>query len=143
MTTVLYLNLKVRTLTVALLAGATGLLPVLPPEHVHEAMGTDGGHHAVAHRHSQFHAGNHTSADEVHYELALDDEHAPILTLTSVFTAPEGTLRLLAPVRALVGVVEPPASTCHSRAREFVEHLIHGPPRAPCALRGPPSFLFL
>ena len=128
-----------------------GSLPMAPAEHVHEATGHDGHHKAVAHRHTAPHAvhaahhddvGARGRADEADQGRAtppaFDDDDSVVVTLDPVFV---GSRPFAAPPPALVvtRVVVPPDARGLGRPAPFVERLIHGPPRAPTFLRGPPS----
>ena len=117
-----------------MLAGAMGLLPIVPPEHIHETE-EDGRHHLVVHQHLQSHELLEHFGDA---SGAFDDDDAPILTLPAVFTVTPPIL-IAAPVLLAVEFVEPPIATSYERPIDDVEILIHGPPRAPTGLRAPPS----
>ena len=123
---------RLRKLLIAVLAGAIGLLPVMPPEHVHETALPDGHHHLVVHRH----AAGHVSMPHPGSGPLIDDQD-PVLTLDALFTAPAQTV-VSAPVLTTVSVPVPPATISRAPQDQFVECLIHGPPRAPTDLRGPP-----
>ena len=123
-----------RLLGVALTV-AIGLLPIAPPEHVHEH-DSDGHHETVVHRHVQVH---HSLPSGDHRHLAWDDDDTPVATLTDEYVAP-ATVQIGAPPVAAVTVLPVPQPLLLSRA-EFVERLIHGPPRSPAALRAPPALL--
>ena len=118
----------------AVLAAAIGLGPLVPPEHVHET--EEHGHHRmVVHRHAEAHrlaapAGLH------HRELHEDDE--PVLTLTPFYTVPAEPAPPAASPAFVVVLPEPPVATTFHRDGDSREPLIHGPPRAPASLRGPP-----
>lgn len=112
-----------------------GLLPVVPPEHVHEA-GEQGHLHVVIHRHLKTHgleppAGHHST---------VDDDDGPVLTLTTVYTVPALPLVASPPPR-IIALIEPPKGEVLERWFTDVDLLIHGPPRAPTPPRAPPSFL--
>ena len=113
---------------------ALGLLPVIPPEHVHEA--EEAGHvHAVVHRHLNPHGVfDHHDAD---HQPTLDDDDGPVLTLTSIYEVP-ASLVVASPPRIVSTRVEPPPAPPSTRSVIDVETLIHGPPRAPTPLRAPP-----
>ena len=63
---------------------AVGLLPIVAPEHVHER--EDHGHaELVVHRHMPPHGVlDHHGA----HQASVEDDDAPILTLTTVYTVP-------------------------------------------------------
>ena len=118
----------------AVLAAAVGILPMAPPEHVHEV--EERGHHLLlVHRHPDSHA----AADASHHrESVFDHSEAPSATVDAAYLAPP-IAHLEAPVVKGGPVIEPPKQPATLRTPEYVEHLIHGPPRAPAALRAPPS----
>jgi hypothetical protein len=121
----------------ALLALCLAALPLTPVEHVHETETPDGHHEAVAHSHAEPH---HFDLDlhEQHERATLDHEDSVILTLDSVFAVPD-VYAPSAPASSLVRRLLAPPAAEPLVAAPFVERLIHGPPRAPSALRGPPS----
>jgi hypothetical protein len=133
--------LSFKTLPVVL-AAAVGLCPLAPPEHLHEGTDPDGHHHQVAHRHTLLHVtdsdrdqpGDHDGA-AVHVE---DPEYEHIVNVDAVFTMPGAIAWFVAPA-ADVFHVPVPAGIRRALRPSFVEHLIHGPPRASPDLRGPPS----
>ena len=126
-----------RTLTAAL-ALVMGMLPIVPPEHVHHV--EDHGHpHNLVHRHLAAHTGqSHTG----HHQTRLDDDDAPILTLDAVFTVPPVT-RIAVAMHVSTPVLGEPPVAIVLGTPEFFERLIHGPPRAPVGLRAPPTTAFL
>jgi hypothetical protein len=117
----------------AVLSLAVGLLPMAAPEHVHERE-----HHGhanfVVHRHAPPH-----DLFEHHreHQASVGDEDAPILTLTTVYTVPASVL-LARPERFVSSFIEPPAPERIERSETKFDVPIHGPPRAPAVLRGPP-----
>jgi len=123
---------KVSKLLPAALAGALGLLPVAPPEHVHE--GEDHGHlHLLVHRHQNSHG-----FLEHHPPIArMDDDDGPAFTLTTVYSVPAPPA-VAAPPQVAVEWIQPPAPRRIERPYADVEILIHGPPRAPTPPRAPP-----
>lgn len=122
-------------LLAAVLATALGLLPVAPPEHVHEA--EEHGHaHAVIHRHLEPHGILNQHHANRHPELKDDD--GPVLTLTAAYTGPLAAFTPAAPQVAGV-LIEPPSFHAFERPFADVDLLIHGPPRAPTPPRAPPS----
>jgi hypothetical protein len=69
---------------------------------------------------------------------ALDQDDLHTITLSSAFTAPS-VYRGVAPVAVIVALLAPPPLVvAPGPTVEWVERLIHGPPRAPSGLRGPP-----
>jgi hypothetical protein len=129
--------LPFRTLSLALTA-ALGFVPLMPPEHAHETE-TDGHRQIVLHQHSEPHAIGHLPAEHGPGR-AFDHPDEPILTLSAVYTT--SPLHVpAAPIRTVVAVVQPPQAGVGRASNRFVELLIHGPPSAPAALRGPPASL--
>jgi len=124
---------RVPGIIASVLSLAVGLLPVAAPEHVHER--EDHGHAGlVVHRHVPPHGllDHHRE-----HQASIEDHDAPILTLTTVFTVP-ASLILAAPERLMSSLVEPPAPERIERSQTKGDVPIHGPPRAPSVLRGPP-----
>ena len=120
---------------VGALSAAMGLLPVVPPEHVHE--GEEHGHaHLVVHRHLQPHGSLEHHAE---HPMSLTDDDGPIITLTATYTVPNSVV-VAGPPRVISAVVQPPAPRPVGRAPGHVDVPIHGPPRAPTPLRAPPLF---
>ena len=126
-----------RTLT-WVLGVALGIVPMAPPEHIHEAE-EEGHHHVVIHRHSQPHRPGHAGGQPSSIE---DHDDEPILTLAVVYTT---TARVVPtnPAQVVVARVEQPVVECSGWVADDVEILIHGPPPPPTSLRGPPSSLAL
>lgn len=120
--------------TAIVLAAAIGSLPMAPPAHVHEV--DDHGHEAaLVHRHTLSH-GQH------HHDGVIAAADASLLELDDVFVASSIT-SLGHPLDRLVAVLEPPVIDARDGPQEYVERLIHGPPRAPSSLRAPPSISHL
>jgi hypothetical protein len=119
--------------TIACVLGlAVGLLPIAAPEHVHER--EDHGHaELVVHRHMPPHGGLEHYGDDA----SVDDDDAPILTLTTVYTIPV-SLILAGPERSVSALIEPPQPERIERSQTKFDVPIHGPPLAPAVLRGPP-----
>ena len=61
-----------------------------------------------------------------------------VATLDQDYTVP-AAVHLAAPLAIQVAILPAPSPTIRVGHVEFVEHLIHGPPRAPTLQRGPPS----
>jgi hypothetical protein len=118
-----------------LLALAVAVLPLAPPEHVHEV--EENGHHEiVVHRHSQAHGlPNHAASQDGVFDHGDD---LPV-TLTTAYIVPTAPALVGAAPSVAFAIIEPPAPRTFHRAAEYVELLIHGPPRAPASLRAPPS----
>jgi len=133
---------SLRALSVVL-AMAIGLLPIAPSEHVHETTEADGHHEVVAHRHVQVHRTDvDVDAHAHHGSATVDHENTVVATLDSVFTAPNAYVPQ-GPALVVVGIFQAPVAKVTPVPVEFIERLIHGPPRAPTALRGPPISLSL
>ena len=119
------------------LAAVLGLAPLAPPEHVHEV--EEHGHHQLlVHRHTEAHDASHHSGE---HQNVLDENETPVLTLTAVYVAPAPPAVLAAPVRVAFTFLDPPVAKSLHPAADYVERLIHGPPRALVSPRAPPSFL--
>jgi hypothetical protein len=117
-----------------LLAAAIGLLPVAPPEHVHEV--DDHGHsHLMVHRHA---AAHHGAQHAIDHDGVFDDDDTPLLTFDPTYTIPH-VGAVVAPRVVIAIRLDPPPAPVSYRAPEYLERLIHGPPRAPTGLRAPPS----
>jgi hypothetical protein len=128
-----------RFFSVALVL-ALGLTPLAPPEHVHETL-DQGHHHVLVHRHGQAHAGEHHSPNANHG--VFDDDDGPVLVLSTPYTVPHAFVRVIADPASEYRVMAPLAMERVQGRVNFVEPLIHGPPRAPASLRAPPSSLAL
>jgi hypothetical protein len=121
-----------RTLA-GVLGAAMALLPIVPPEHVHETE-EQGRIHVVVHRHAQLHDILEHHADD--YQQVEDDD-GPALALDSTFHLPAPTV-LGSPARTVGELIDPPAPRRIDRSFADIELQIHGPPRAPTPLRAPP-----
>jgi hypothetical protein len=131
---------NVSRVLAGLVGAVLGLLPVAPPDHVHAAQ-EEGHVHIVIHRHLEPHGLlHHRDASNLAFD---DNDDYPIVTLTLVYTVPVAPS--VAPlVRYSLGaLIGPPPPLRSERAIVDVESLIHGPPRAPTSLRGPPSSTLL
>ena len=123
------------------LAGALGIVPLIPAEHAHEA--EENGHpRIVLHQHAQPHTigqlpGQNHRHDRHDRQGTVDHPEDPVLTVSTVFTisAPQ-TLEV--PGRVVVAIIQPVHFDLGRASTGFVERLIHGPPRAPSGLRAPP-----
>ena len=124
---------RVPEIIASVLSLAVGLLPVAAPEHVHER---DNHGHAelVVHRHTPPHGFLEHHRE---HQASVEDDDAPILTLTTVYTVP-ASLALAAPARFVSSLIAPATPDRIDRAQTTFEVPIHGPPRAPSVLRGPP-----
>ena len=121
------------------LALAVGSLPVAPPEHVHEA--EEHGHqHVLMHRHFAAHTNNHHQDG---HDGVFDHDDGPMLTLDAIYTLPVAVTPLAPPPHVVISFIDPPAINLVFRHPDYVERLIHGPPRAPTGLRAPPLSFFL
>jgi hypothetical protein len=113
---------------------AIGLLPVVPPEHVHEV--EEHGHvELIVHRHLQGHG-----VAPLHEHSAVDHDDAPVATLDQDYILPSSP-HVHAVAHTMSVVLAPPPLPSRLRFSAFVERLIHAPPRGPTPDRGPPSFL--
>lgn len=113
-----------------------GLLPIAPPEHVHEVE-REGHLDFVVHRHAKVHtgAGFHERHGGTH---TVDHPDAPLVMLDQDVTMPS-VARLAGPADIhRSDVIQPPPST-QLPVASFVERLNHGPPHASAQQRGPPS----
>ena len=125
-------DVRLSGLLAIVLTAAIGSIPVAPPEHVHEA-DEHGDHHVVVHRHAAVHTGLHDTAD---HDGVLDDDDGTMVTLEPIYIV--GSVVAFVFPHATVPIrIDQPAYTFAVKA-EYVERLIHGPPRAPTGLRGPP-----
>jgi hypothetical protein len=117
-----------------IVAVVIGLLPVVPPEHVHEV--EEHGHvEFVVHRHLQGH-----DVSAAHRHSTVDHDDAPIATLDQDYIVPASPH--LDAVADVVSVPVPPTPFASRLTfSAFVERLIHGPPRGPTPDRGPPPLL--
>lgn len=117
----------------SVLSFAIGLLPLAAPEHVHER--DDHGHaRVVVHRHVPDHGFlEHHREDQA----SLDDDDAPVLTLTTVYIV-RGSVPLATPERSASTLIEPPERKKVERVLTKFDIPIHGPPRALAGLRAPP-----
>jgi hypothetical protein len=121
------------------LVAALGMLPVLPPEHVHELTDAEGHRVVVAHRHVQL----HTIAGSASGRRATVDHSDPVTTdLNGTYTS-SARFALQAPFVACVFFAPPSAARRSFVATRFSDRLIHAPPRAPSSLRAPPSLRLL
>lgn len=173
----------------AVLAAAIGVLPLVPPEHVHDTRSADGHHGVVAHRHAGAHTHGHPHVHEHttagghgrdhhqvddpgglshdHADLAaasrapganageyreatrttvstaggskFDDDDSVVATAEGVFVAPSAYSSAAPSVLATHTVALLPLLRPAGRVVEVTERLIHGPPRGPTPLRGPPA----
>ena len=110
------------------------LAPIAPAEHVHDAVGPDGHHHVIAHRHSPDHALAHHHPTR--HPLSFDDVD-PILTVEAVYVAPPAVLQVI-PVLTAVASVHAPTTVQFAPREELIECISHGPPSSPSTLRAPP-----
>ena len=127
-------GVRLSGLLALVLTAAIGSIPVVPPEHVHEA-DEHSDHHAVVHRHAAIHTGLHHTPD---HDGIFDDDDGNVVTLEPTCVVPS-VVAFVAPISASPTQIDQPGYTFAVKA-EYVERLIHGPPRAPTGLRGPPVF---
>ena len=126
-------RVRVSGIIASVLSLAVGLLPVAAPEHVHER--EEHGHaELLVHRHMPPHGllDHHRE-----HGASVEDDDAPVLTLTTVYTLPVSMI-LAGPERLVISLIEPPRPERIERSQTKFEVPIHGPPRAPSVLRGPP-----
>jgi hypothetical protein len=130
------------------LTAAVGVLPMAPPEHVHD-VDHDGHHETLAHRHAGGHAQHAAGViDHDDHDRDHDAGHAPVAALDdedsvlAALSTPTWTRPALdapdAPATAVVAWILPPAPATRVGHVADVERLIHGPPRTVTSLRGPP-----
>jgi hypothetical protein len=101
---------------------------------VHET--EEHGHdHLLIHRHLAAHTFNHHQDG---HDTVLDEDERPVLTIEPVYTVPVSTTVVSPPLPTVFEFRAPTTVRLVSRSRDEVEHLIHGPPRAPTGLRAPP-----
>jgi hypothetical protein len=123
----------VSAILASVLSLGLGLLPLAPPEHVHEH--EEHGHaELVVHRHTPQH---HLLEHHRDHQSSVEQDHEPILTLTDVYITP-ASVTLAAPERLVSAFIEPPQTERVEQLRTMFDVPIHGPPRAPSVLRGPP-----
>ena len=122
-----------RSISLCLVAAVAGL-PLAPVEHVHR---TDGpaGHEVVAHAHLEDHH-HRAEADDDHLATHVEDGDSVVVTFDRVFVS-QSVHHLELAVEA-DRYPSPPAIVRPGVAR-YLQRLIHGPPRAPTSLRGPPT----
>jgi len=127
-------SVTVRPFLGLLMTAAIGLLPMVPPEHVHEV--EDHGHlELVVHRHLQGH-----NAAGLGHSGVVDHDDAPIATLEQDYIVPS-CVHLEADVPMDAVSLAPTPRELRLPFAAFVERLIHAPPRGPTLDRGPPFAL--
>ena len=138
-----------RAIAVLLLAVCVAALPLAPVAHAHEAGDTHDAPSLLVHTHGEAHhhghrEGEHRShapngrgAPHGHDAVEHSDE-AVVLTLDPVIAVPH-TYVCAAPVPAVTILLLEPPRCERMPVTTYVERLTHSPPRAPAALRGPPS----
>src|SRR3954468_3814520 len=89
------------------LASAIGLVPLVPPEHVHEIEDEHGHIELVVHRHAQGHG---VFEEAAHHDDAptVDHQDPPIATLDQDYVAP-GVAQLAPPARTVASTIPEPA----------------------------------
>jgi hypothetical protein len=123
-------------LTGLALAVAIGWIPLAAPVHVH-AGGDHAGHHrATIHRHPEAHGGSHHHAAKHHGVFEQSD--AQVRTISSLFVIRDAPPGPGAPPAEAAPPFEVPVVPVLHPVADHVELLIHGPPRIPGLLRGPP-----
>jgi hypothetical protein len=124
------------------LATTMGVVPLAPPEHLHEA--EEHGHHELlVHRHAQPHSAAHhgTSHHADGHDGVLDDDDASVLTVSASVTLPLSPIRASAAPPAVPWFPPPPLVARAHGPICIDDPLIHGPPRAPASPRAPPLSL--
>jgi hypothetical protein len=121
----------------AILAAAVGIVPLVPPEHVHEIEDDHGHVEFVVHWHAQAH-GVFEEAEHHDHGRAVDHTDPPIATLDQAFVLPS-VARLALPAGTTPSTLPEPTVSPRIAFAGYIERLIHGPPRAPTFQRGPPS----
>jgi hypothetical protein len=112
-----------------------GMLPLTPPEHVHEAE-TEAGLHALIHRHGGSPFALHSHHDAAG-DQAFDHIDGRTITLDASFMASPSYVAAVPPATVVAVLEVPPVVLVHGPTSD-VERLIHGPPRVPSGLRAPP-----
>jgi hypothetical protein len=124
---------------VVVLALAIGIVPIAPPEHVHESSEPDHHTHAVAHRHTRLHStAAPVTADHHHDDAVQSDHDDAVVMLDQAFTQALDRVVLALPATIAIGILRPPESPRRTGVPAYVERLIHGPPRGSSSLRAPP-----
>jgi hypothetical protein len=118
-----------------MLAAAIGCLPIAPPEHVHEGL-EHGVLHVTVHRHAQFHVAHHEF--RASGRAVLDDDDDSAIYQDSTYIAPAKVSVAVRPVSLVLALIQPVATEWQATHLDYVERLIHGPPRATASLRAPP-----
>jgi hypothetical protein len=117
------------------LVAALGVLPVLPPEHVHELTDAEGHHTLVAHRHAQA----HTAAMPRQGRDTIDHSDPIGVDLDGVYTSPDRYVLQAPFVGGPASLAPLTMRRVRRSAPRFSAQLIHAPPRAPSSLRAPPN----
>jgi len=126
--------LPFRTFSLVLVT-ALGIVPLMPAEHAHQTE-VDGHSHIVVHQHAQVHTIGHLP-DGHGGRTVFDHPDDPILTLSSVFITPARHV-VAAPDLPLVATIQSWQPDDGGAVVDLIESPIHGPPRSPLSLRGPP-----
>jgi hypothetical protein len=121
----------------AVLAAVLGFTPLAPPEHAHK-LEEHGRHQLVVHRHAEAHQRSHHSPE---HQRVLDESETPVLTLTAIYVVPAPAVAVAAPAPVTFVSIEPLEAKTFRAPADYVERLIHGPPRALIPPRAPPSIL--
>jgi hypothetical protein len=119
------------------LVAAIGAMPVAPPVHVHETTTPEGHHEALTHRHLSSHVGHVAQLD--HDRATLEDADSVVATLDIVFAPPGGGHFPPAPPPTVMVLLRDTVEPIRFGSPEYIERLIHAPPRAPTDVRGPPA----
>jgi len=131
----MWVVLRFRAVSLCLVAALAGL-PLAPVEHVHRTDGP-GGHHVVAHAHLEDHH-HPADADDDHLATHVEDDDSVVLVLDRVFVS-QPVHQLLELAVEAERYPSPPAVVRPGVPVRYLHRLIHGPPRAPTSLRGPPT----
>jgi hypothetical protein len=124
-----------RLLSVVVLS-AIGLMPLAPPEHVHDTTDAEGHHAALTHRHAESHHGYGVASD--HDRATVEDADSVVATVDVVSTAASVSFVPRVPVATVTAALQDSEPSTRWVRSDFIERLIHAPPRGPTSLRAPP-----
>jgi hypothetical protein len=120
----------------AVLIAAIGLVPLAPVEHVHAMTDADGHREGLAHRHAHPHVELREPSD--HDRPTVEDADTVLATLNFLSTPPIGSFVPTVATLVVRCCLTEPVEAGHGIPFDFVERVIHGPPRAPTSPRAPP-----
>jgi hypothetical protein len=123
-----------RAVSLCLVLGLAAI-PLAPVEHVHRTDGPAGHHRLVAHAHLEDH--HHPAESDDRFATHLEDDDSVVLTLDRVFVA-QSVHHVEMTVEA-DSYLSPPAVVRPGVPARYLQRPVHGPPRGPTSLRGPPS----